>query len=110
MIFDLDVVVLTSLNEGTPVSLIEAQLCAKPVVAYDVGGVKDTFVNNESGFLVTKGDLSTFAGRLLSLVEDKALRERLGRNGREYASEKFSKLKEVALIDRLYTGLLQNSK
>jgi glycosyltransferase involved in cell wall biosynthesis len=46
----LDMVVLTSLNEGTPLSIIEAQFCGKPIIASNVGGVKDTFANKVSGF------------------------------------------------------------
>jgi glycosyltransferase involved in cell wall biosynthesis len=109
-IYDVDAVVLTSFNEGTPVSLIEAQLCAKPVVAYNVGGVKDTFINNQSGFLINKGDISTFANQLIKLIENKELRMEMGAAGKAYASKKFSKHTEVALVDELYTKLLQKPK
>ncbi len=108
VLHQLDIVVLTSSNEGTPVSLIEAQLCAKPVVAYDVGGVKDTFSNNETGFLVNKGDISTFAHKLSKLIEDKALRISMGERAKAYSSHKFSKDAEVELIDKLYQHLLNN--
>ncbi|MBW7952684.1 MAG: glycosyltransferase, partial [Chitinophagaceae bacterium] len=50
--YGLDIVMLTSLNEGTPLSIIEAQFCGKPVIAINVGGVKDTFNSEKSGFLI----------------------------------------------------------
>jgi glycosyltransferase involved in cell wall biosynthesis len=106
VIYELDVVVLTSSNEGTPVSLIEAQLCGKPVVAYNVGGVKDTFIDNVSGFLVEKGNLSAFADRLITLINNKELRKSMGVKGKDYSSSKFSKLTEVSSVDNLYTMLL----
>ena len=102
----LDVVVLTSLNEGTPVSLIEAQLCAKPVVAYNVGGVKDTFADKESGFLVEKGNITDFVEKLRLLLNDKQLRITMGEQGKLYCSRKFSKQTEVNATDQLYKDLL----
>ncbi len=107
VIGEVDIVVLTSLNEGSPVSLIEAQLCGKPVVAYNVGGVKDTFVDNVSGFLVNKGDIDDFTNKLLMLGDNKELRNQIGGEGKKYASGKFSKQAEVKAIDDLYCGLLK---
>jgi glycosyltransferase involved in cell wall biosynthesis len=104
---ELDVVVLTSSNEGTPVSLIEAQMCSKPVVAYNVGGVKDTFIDNESGFLVEKGDIKAFAARLLLLINNEDLRNQMGKRGKEFSLKKYSKDAEVAAIENLYTLLLK---
>jgi glycosyltransferase involved in cell wall biosynthesis len=106
----LDIVVLTSLNEGTPVSLIEAQLSGKPVVAYDVGGVKDTFINAASGYLVEKGDIETFANKLEKLINDKPLRQQMGERGRRFCKDKFSKQTEVAAIDALYKNILAGKK
>lgn len=106
---NLDIVVLTSYNEGTPLSLIEAQLCGKSVVAYDVGGVKDTFVDNVSGYLVPKGDIFSFSEKLISMISDKDKRLAMGEKGKEFSSAKFSKLVEVNRTDKLYTGLLKNN-
>lgn len=107
VIYDLDIVALTSSNEGTPVSLIEAQICGKPVVAYNVGGVKDTFIDNVTGYLVPKGDISTFVNKLIQLIENKELRQAMGDKGKTFSTEKFSKLKEVASMDNLYQMLLK---
>ena len=68
---DLDVVCLTSLNEGTPVSLIEAMASARPVLATGVGGVRDIVKNNENGLLVQSNDVDGFNKALLSMLEDR---------------------------------------
>ena len=55
-----DMVVLTSLNEGTPLSIIEAQFCGKPIIASNVGGVKDTFAKDVSGFLIDGHNVESY--------------------------------------------------
>lgn len=86
----IDIVILTSDNEGTPVSLIEAQAAKIPVVATGVGGVKDTVINNASGFLVPPDDISLFAEKLLQLIHNQEMREEMGRKGYLFVSENFS--------------------
>jgi glycosyltransferase involved in cell wall biosynthesis len=98
----LDIVVLTSLNEGTPLSLIEAQLCGKPVVAPDVGGISDTMVNGETGILIPGHDAAQFADAIQRLANDKSLRERMGEQGKQFASASFSKVKEVERMREIY--------
>lgn len=103
----IDIVVLTSLNEGTPVSLIEAQLFQKPVVATNVGGVRDTMIDGETGFLVNSCNVNDFVEKLQLLIHDKTLRERMGSKGKAFVLNRFSKEKEVAAIDGLYQQCLQ---
>jgi len=100
----LDIVVLTSLNEGTPLSLIEAQACAKPVVAANVGGVKDTFVNKESGFLIEDHNEAEFVNKLTLLTESNQMRKKMGCAGRSFVQKNFSKLVEVNAFRELYAG------
>ncbi|MCC6384468.1 MAG: glycosyltransferase [Bacteroidia bacterium] len=73
----LDIVCMTSLNEGTPVSLIEAQAAGRPVVSTRVGGVEDLIVENETGLLSNSGDVEHFAVQLRKLVNNKELRQQL---------------------------------
>lgn len=101
----MDVVVLTSDNEGTPVSLIEAMASARPVVATDVGGVRDVVQSEATGFVVPKGDLSGFAGAVSFLLEDDELRTRLGARGREEALSRFGLDRLVSDIEALYGQL-----
>jgi glycosyltransferase involved in cell wall biosynthesis len=96
----LDVVALTSRNEGTPLSLIEAMACGKPVVATDVGGVGDIltmewagpvanrlFVRSERarGLLVPSEDVDAFAIALSRLAGDLTVCREFGEAGRAYA-------------------------
>jgi glycosyltransferase involved in cell wall biosynthesis len=106
----IDILVLTSFNEGTPLSIIEAQLCGKPVVAANVGGVTDTFLNNETGFLINGHDPEQYIEKIGLLVDDANLRNRMGQKGSEMAMQKFSKNQEVKALSELYTTCLKSSK
>jgi glycosyltransferase involved in cell wall biosynthesis len=101
---ELDIVILTSRNEGTPLSLIEAQFCGKPVIATDAGGVRDTFINNESGFLIPQNDIKMFVEKLSLLINDESLREEMGEKAAAFAQLKFSKSAEVENTKRLYNN------
>jgi len=117
---DLDIVCLTSLNEGTPVSLIEAMASARPVVATDVGGVNELVANNhksivqpdnfqicERGVLVRSCDAKAFAEGLRVLAEDEKLRDKMGSNAREFVRNRFSKERLLSDIENLYSSLLE---
>lgn len=101
---DLDIVMLTSRNEGTPLSLIEAQFCGKPVIATDAGGVSDTFVNNETGFLIAQHNTNEFVDKLSLLISDQQLRENMGKKAAEFAAQRFSKSVEVEGLKQLYNN------
>lgn len=105
-ISDLDVVVLSSLNEGTPVSLIEGSAACKPVVATDVGGVRTVVVEGRSGLIVPPRSPEALADALERLRDDSYLRARLGRAGRQYVAPRFSKDRLLADIRSLYDELL----
>jgi glycosyltransferase involved in cell wall biosynthesis len=100
-----DVIALTSANEGTPVTVIEAQAAGKPVVSTDVGGVRDVVTDGVSGFVVPPGDMDAVADRLRTLAADPELRVRLGEAGRG-AGERYSVPRLVNDIDHLYRELL----
>lgn len=78
----LDIVALTSHNEGTPVSLIEAQAAGKPVVSTNVGGVRDVVEHNGSGFVTEPDKAPEFAQALVKLINDDALRRQMGSIGK----------------------------
>ena len=103
---DLDIVVLTSLNEGTPVSIIEAMAAARPVVATDVGGVRDIVEDGKSGYLVDSGNETDFVKRLTDLVKDSNKREAFGRYGRESVRNRFSKARLMKDMEEVYGFLL----
>jgi glycosyltransferase involved in cell wall biosynthesis len=102
-----DVVALTSANEGTPVSVIEALACGLPVVATDVGGVSDVVQDGQSGYLVPANDVAAVAERLERLAGDPKGRRVMGANGRAFVVPRYSVPRLVEDIDRLYRSLLQ---
>jgi glycosyltransferase involved in cell wall biosynthesis len=101
-----DAVVLTSANEGTPVSVIEAQAAGRPVVSTDVGGVRDIVADGRSGFVVAPGDMDAVAERLSRLAAQPELRERMGQEGRKRAGTRYSVPRLVGDMDALYRELL----
>ena len=105
----LDIVVLTSLNEGTPVSLIEAQAAGNPVVSTNVGGVRDILIENNTGYVADKNNFIKFAEYLKKLVDDKSLREKMGRNGINFVNKRFTYPRLVADMTELYDQGLRNN-
>lgn len=103
----LDIVALSSLNEGTPVSLIEAQAAGVPVVSTDVGGVRDVIDHQESGFIVSQ-EANDFAFALQELVTSPALRRKMGDHGTSLAFERFTKERLIADVRELYLRLLSS--
>ena len=103
---DLDVVALTSLNEGTPVSLIEALACGRPAVATDVGGVRFVIQHERTGLLVKPGDSHGVATALQRLLGSPDLAASLSRQGREFVRHKFDRVRLLADIRDLYSELV----
>jgi glycosyltransferase involved in cell wall biosynthesis len=101
-----DAFLLPSVNEGTPVSAIEALASGTPVVATRVGGVPDVVSDGVDGFLVEPGDVSAAAERLARLAADPELRAQLGAAGSANARERYSVERLVDDVDRLYRELL----
>lgn len=100
--YGLDIVMLTSLNEGTPLSIIEAQFCGKPVIATNVGGVKDTFSPNVSGILVDGYNSTDYVNALKKMTENRELLNKMAQEAVIYANKTFSKKAEVEAIKNLY--------
>ena len=103
----LDIIMLTSLNEGTPLSIIEAQFCGKPVIASNVGGVTDTFKHNTSGFLIDGHEVNDYVKVLDALINNQSLRKEMGEQAIDFVTNTFAKQNEVAAIKKLY--LSQNN-
>jgi len=99
-----DLLVHLSTREGLPRALPQALAAARPVVAYDCDGAGEVCLDNETGFLVRPGDLSTLTKRLVQLAGDPILRERMGRRGRQFVAENFS---VETMVEKLYNLYLQ---
>ena len=102
----MDIICLTSDNEGTPVSLIEAQASGVPIVTTDVGGIKDIVSDNITGYIVPKNDLTKFSEKLKELVENKNKRETFSKNGWGFVKDKFHYTRLVNDVEMLYKKLL----
>jgi glycosyltransferase involved in cell wall biosynthesis len=115
----LDLVALTSRNEGTPLTLIEAMANARPVISTAVGGVvdllgepvtesvsngaaSDSFTVCERGISVSPGDARGFAAGLARFVEDAALRHETGVRGLLFVTRQYSALRLLSDIEKLY--------
>jgi glycosyltransferase involved in cell wall biosynthesis len=120
----LDIVALTSLNEGTPLTLIEAMANARPVIATSVGGVVDLLGTPvpqgakqddgasgyqvcQRGFSVASGDAEGLARGFARLIADPGLRDELGRSGLEFVTRNYAKERLLTDIARLYRDLVQ---
>ncbi|BBM87796.1 glycosyltransferase [Candidatus Uabimicrobium amorphum] len=101
---DIDIVALTSRNEGTPVVAIEGMYYSKPVVATNVGGVSDV-VDEDSGFLCEVGDVESFTANVLRLANNTQLREQLGKSAHERSKKMFCYTRLVGDIENLYASL-----
>jgi glycosyltransferase involved in cell wall biosynthesis len=103
----LDIVALTSLNEGTPVSLIEAQAAGKPIVTTNVGGIEDVVLPFETALLAEKSNTSDFADKLLMLIQDDDLRARMASKGWEHVRDNYHYARLVRDTEVLYDRLLE---
>jgi glycosyltransferase involved in cell wall biosynthesis len=100
-----DIAVLSSDNEGTPVSLIEAGAAGRPAVATAVGGVPEV-VTPESGLLVPPHDRRALGAALVRLAADPELRTRMGQQARAHVLERYSSRRLVSDITELYGSLV----
>jgi glycosyltransferase involved in cell wall biosynthesis len=100
-----DIVVLTSDNEGTPLSLIQAGMAGLPVVTTNVGSVPEVVLDSLTG-IITDLDVQEIANALEKLATDKALRERLGLAAQEFTLANFGVQRLVHDHEELYIKLL----
>ena len=104
--FASDVIALTSDNEGTPTSLIEALAAGTPIVSTDVGGVAAVVVDDQTGLLAPPGDEAGLADAASRLLDDQDLAQRLAQNGRWHVLASFGLERLIDDHDCLYQRLL----
>jgi polysaccharide biosynthesis protein PelF len=102
-----DVVVLTSVSEAFPYSILEAMSCGRPVVATDVGGVREAV--ESSGALVAPRDAEGLAVEVRRLLDDPGLRAQLGERARATVVERFRVDHTIARYLALYTELAERA-
>lgn len=104
-----DIVTLTSLNEGTPVSLIEAQAAGKPIVTTDVGGIMDIVVPGKNALVAAANDEQSFAEKLLLLIEDDLLRINMTGYNADAVTANFHYRRLIEETAALYRKLLNEA-
>jgi len=99
---------LTSLNEGFSNAILEYMAAGLPVVATDVGGNRESVIDGETGFLTPTGDEKMFAQRVISLLDDDDLREKMGSCGRARCAKHFSMEACVREHQKYYESLVND--
>ncbi len=102
-----DIVALTSHNEGTPVSMIEAQAAGRAVVCTNVGGVADVIENGVAGFVTPPNDTAALTEALQKLISSSELRTKMGAAGKAGVVKRFSYQRLVSDMDGYYRRLLK---
>lgn len=105
---DLDVAVLSSRNEGTPVALIEASAAARPLVATAVGGVPTVLDDGVTGLLVPPGHAAAMAHRIRELLDNPEQATRMGAAGRDRVREMFTGERLLKDMRGIYGNLLDS--
>lgn len=106
----LDIIVMTSNNEGTPVSLIEAQAGERAIVSTEVGGIKDIIIPGKTGLISPSGQLDGLYNNLSKLIENDEERILMGASGFEFVKDKFTYARLAENMDNLYANLLNARK
>jgi glycosyltransferase involved in cell wall biosynthesis len=104
---EVDLLILTSLNEGTPLSIIEAQRMGKPVLATDVGSVREIVSDRKSGH-VLDFDASEFADFIDSFATDRFKLQEFSKDAIKFSGEKFAPERLAKDYLRIYKELISN--
>src|SRR5258706_4827783 len=106
----MDIVVHPSRREGLARAIVQGQLAAKAVIAYDIDGNREGFLDGQSGYLIEPFDAGLFEKRLSELLADEKKRNEMGQKGREFAIGRFSAEKMVAGLESVYADSLAHGR
>lgn len=104
----IDVLVHPAHKEGLGVALLQAGACAKPLVGGRAGGIPEIVRDGETGFLVTPGDPTELAGKVIRILDDPTLAQRLGEQARQHINRSFSEQTMAESNLRLYQKILSS--
>lgn len=100
-----DIFILPSLYDNYPNVIFEAMASGLPVIATNVGGIPSQVVNGQTGLLVSSNNINELKNAISTLVNNKELREQMGRNGRKRVEQDFSWDKSAEDLEELYQGI-----
>lgn len=103
-----DIAVFPSISESFGVSAVEAQACGIPVIVSDVGGLTEAANPGLSGVTVRKQNIEDLVSAMQKLIDDKSLRETMGRNGIEYVKQNYDVNHNFDHIMEIYNNILQS--
>ncbi|MFM9008833.1 MAG: glycosyltransferase family 4 protein, partial [Bacteroidota bacterium] len=103
----MDIIALSSLNEGTPASLIEAMAAGKPIVTTNVGGISDMVQQDVNALIVDSGNPTQLSSALQRIISDQDLRDRIARVGPQTAKDRYSERRLMEEMRALYRKLLK---
>jgi len=101
-----DIFVLLSDREGFPMTILEAMRAGLPVLAHDVGGIREAVNDGETGYLVAYGDFRSLVSKLKLLLENRDLRVRMGETGRRRFSGAFTIDRMLSKTQLIYDDVL----
>jgi glycosyltransferase involved in cell wall biosynthesis len=101
---------LVSNYEGLPISILEAMRAGLPVVATDVGGVRECVRHNENGFLVPRANVENLRAKLRELIVSPSLREQMGQAGRKLFQKQFTEADMIQKSIEVYQSVLRASR
>ncbi|NNE46227.1 MAG: N-acetyl-alpha-D-glucosaminyl L-malate synthase BshA [Rhodothermales bacterium] len=97
-----DAFIMPSGSETFGLAALEAMACGVPVVASDIGGLPELISDGETGFLCPLDDVSCFADRIRSLLDDESMRDNMGRAARESAADRFDVNRIIPMYEEYY--------
>ncbi len=106
----MDIFAFPSLHEGSPNALLEAMACGLPVVTSEVGGMLDIVTEGKDGLLVPPGQEDKLTAKLIMLIQDQALRKRLGEAAKQKITCQFTPEREAKTWIKIYRQVIHESR
>ena len=104
-----DIIILSTKWEGLPLTPLEAGASRKPIIASNIEGVKETIIDDKTGFLFNPGSAEDLAEKILTLYNQEELRKKTGENAFRFVSENFSKERMIQEYENLYKEILNEN-
>lgn len=105
----IDTIIVPSLWEGLPMIILESLVNKKLVVSMDVGSVNEVIINDQTGFLIEKGNYLALINKLIEIKDEKVERDRIENNGRQLVLQKYKIDNQISEINKLYEEVMKGA-